>query len=85
MASIPVFPSQPVPPAQPDLSGQLIQPGNSLTQQKLITMAGGGNISRPVATKTPVPAPCPKCRDKGWVFTDILNGLTTRCGCEEVF
>jgi len=74
---------QPVPPAQPDLSGQLIQPVNSLSQQSLITMAGGGNISRPVAK--PAPAPCPRCRDRGWVFTDILNGATRRCGCAEVF
>lgn len=70
----------PIPPAPPDLSrqqGLIQQAGNSLR----LNTGQPANPALPAAS----PAPCRKCRDRGWVFTDILNGLTRRCDCGEVF
>lgn len=27
---------------------------------------------------------CSKCKDRGWVFKDILMGLTAPCVCKEI-
>jgi hypothetical protein len=73
----------PIPPAPPDLSGQQLQ----VLQQGLIQSGLRLNTGQPANPALPAssPVPCPKCRDRGWVFTDILNGATRRCDCGEVF
>ena len=37
-------------------------------------------ITGPIST-----GPCPKCRDRGWYFVDILQGTTKSCACKAEF
>lgn len=70
----------PIPPAPPDLT-------NMTATQAQISAGLRLNTGQPAnpAVPTASPVPCPKCRDKGWVFVSILDGTTRRCDCDGGF
>lgn len=79
---------QPVPPAPPIPPDQSLNSLNR-TQAELMRQAGLAipvvNTGQPANPAVPASStfPCPKCRDKGWVFVSILDGTTRRCECGE--